>query len=171
MAKRLPDWEARLDGFLMNSMARSLPGASNPLEWNWNPEEGHNCASWTSDAIEQIIGFNIAKEFLSHARFGGPHGAMEAISSVWECTTFEGMWETLMEDVPLVMAQKGDIGLILSDDLHSKEKGFHHASGILSDPYLYVMQPGGIIRFPRSEVVRTFSVDSYVIPHRQDGHF
>lgn len=170
-AKRLYNWESRYDEFLLDSLRRSMPAVQDPLVWSWNPVKGHNCATWVSEGIEKIIGFNIFREFLSHYNFGGPKGAIQAITDVWGTYTFEDMWRLLFDEVPLVKAQKGDIGLIKSEDAHSKEMGFKYACGMLSDPYLYVMQPEGVIRYPRSDIVMTFSVDSYELPHRQDGGY
>lgn len=170
MPNRLHNWEERLDGFLLESLRRSIPGVVDPLVWHWDPQKGKNCGTWTFDAIEQIIGFNIYNELMSHVPFSDAKGAQNVIKVVFDLDTYEAMWDHLFDTIPLVRVQKGDVALVPAHEESSRVYGFHYASGIVSAPYVYVMQPGGVERLPLKDIVKCYSVGSYVIPQSQEGN-
>lgn len=104
--KRYPDWEARLDRYVIEAQAR-------PFSWG-----RHDCVLFALGAAEAITGVDAAANL--RGTYDSARGAAGVMRRLFHARDLAGAVESFRahwagESVPVLMAQRGDIVLAEPD--------------------------------------------------------
>lgn len=132
---RLPDWPARWSEFVKDCLDLT---ADLKLDWEYI-----HCAQFSGSGIEAITGHDPYEPF--KGKFKTAHGGMKVIKEEG-FNTLDDLIAALFEEVPLSLAQSGDIALARTISWEGDEEArtiMPHGVVLCDPPVYYAVTPEG----------------------------
>jgi len=156
---RRPDWTIRWTEFMKDSMDLAV---ETRLDWD---DDGITCTSWAGDGIEALTGANPFDPY--RGSFNGILGACKAIKESG-FKSLDDLIASLFQEVPVGMAQTGDLVLVRSVDWaqtaleHNEYKVtaiMPHAVALVDPPLYWAVTEQGLGKGDLyADAVRAFAI-------------
>lgn len=161
--RRIDNWEIKLFEFLVNARKEKIL-----IDW-----ENYNCASWVSDAIHLMTGFDPYAEFRTLS--ASPTGAYKMLKKAG-FNSLEEVITSKFTPIPNAFVTSGDIVLVPVEEASYTEEGpsaddvgeaalnvapvkiWDYVTCIAEPPHCWALSNEGLVSLPISASCKSFAV-------------